>query len=62
MEVKTVILIFIWFICLMIVWTICAMFITAPDTILNLIGGIIGLMFIITTVKTKCFTHKWTSN
>ena len=62
MKVKTAVLIFIWFTCLMIVWTICGMFITAPDTILNLIGGIIGLAFIITTIKTRCFTRDWTNN
>ena len=49
-------LFFIWFLCLMAVWTICGNFISALDTLLVIIGLVIGMAFVFVSVKTKCLT------
>ena len=54
-----VVLIFLWFACLMAVWTVGGEWISAPNTFLNVIGGEVGLGFIIASIKTRCFTQKW---
>lgn len=51
--------IFIWFACLMAVWNLCGSWISAPNTFLNILGSIVCLIFIIASVKTRCFTRKW---
>lgn len=53
------VLIFLWFACLMAVWTLCGEWISAPNTFLNVLGGVVGLGFIVATIKTRCFTQKW---
>lgn len=56
---KKVVLVFLWFISLMTVWTFCGELISAPNTFLNLLGGVIGVAFIVASVETVCFTGKW---
>jgi len=43
----------------MVVWTLCGNLVTAPNTFLVGLGLVIGVAFLVVSVKTKCFTHKW---
>lgn len=56
---KKAILVFLWFICLMVVWTLVGSFLSAPNTFLVFLGIVIAVLYIVVSVKTKCFTHKW---
>lgn len=56
---KEVVLVFLWAVSLMTVWTYCGEWISAPNTFLNLLGGALGVAFIVISVKTVCFTKKW---
>lgn len=58
---KKVVLFFLWFICLMAIWTFCGNMVTAPNTFQVVLGLLVGVVFVVTSVKTKCFTHKWGS-
>ena len=55
---KEVVLVFLWTVSLMTVWTFCGEWISAPNTFLNLLGGALGVAFIVISVKTVCFTKK----
>jgi uncharacterized membrane protein YbhN (UPF0104 family) len=57
---KKTVLAIVWFICLMAIWTFCGNMITAPNTFLVLLGIAVGIIFLVISVKTKCFTSKWT--
>ena len=59
MTLKKAVLIAIWFILLMIVWTIFGKLVSAPDSLLNLIGATIVIIYGIVSVETRCFTRKW---
>ena len=56
---KEVVLVFLWAVSLMTVWTFCGKWVSAPNTFLNLLGGALGVAFIVISVKTVCFTKKW---
>lgn len=56
---KEVVLVFLWAVSLMTVWTFCGEWISAPNTFFNLLGGALGVAFIVISVKTVCFTKKW---
>ena len=58
---KKAVLFFLWFICLMVIWTFCGNMVTAPNTFLVFLGLSVGVTFVVASVKTKCFTHKWGS-
>ena len=59
MTLKRVVLITIWFILWMIVWIIFGKLVSAPDGLLNLIGTIIVIIYVIVSIETRCFTRKW---
>ena len=59
MTLKKVVLITIWFILWMIVWIIFGKLVSAPDGLLNLIGTIIVIIYVIVSIETRCFTRKW---
>ena len=58
---KKAVLFFLWFICLMVIWTFYGNMVTAPNTFLVALGLFVGAAFVVASVKTKCFTHKWGS-
>ena len=43
----------------MVIWTFCGNMVTAPNTFLVALGLFVGAAFVVASVKTKCFTHKW---
>ena len=59
MTLKQAVLIVIWFILWMVVWNICGKLISAPDSLLNLIGAIIAIIYVVVSAETVCFTRKW---
>lgn len=59
MTLKKVVLITIWFILWMIVWIIFGKLVSAPDSLLNLIGASLTIIYVIVSVETRCFTRKW---
>ena len=59
MTLKKAALITIWFILWMVVWAIFGKLISAPDSLLNLIGASLAIIYVIISVKTRCFTRKW---
>ena len=59
MTLKKVVLITIWFILWMIVWIIFGKLVSAPEGLLNLIGTIIVIIYVIVSIETRCFTRKW---
>jgi len=56
---KKVVSFFLWFYCLMAVLTCCGEMISASNTFTNLLGGGLGLIFLLVSVKTRCFTKSW---
>ena len=59
MTLKKAVLIAIWFILWMVVWIIFGKLVSAPDSLLNLIGTNLAIIYVIVSVKTRCFTRKW---
>ena len=59
MTLKKAVLIAIWFILWMVVWIIFGKLVSAPDSLLNLIGANLAIIYVIVSVKTRCFTRKW---
>lgn len=59
MTLKKVVLITIWFILWMIVWIIFGKLVSASDSLLNLIGASLAIIYVIVSVETRCFTRKW---
>lgn len=51
---RKIIAIIIWFCMLMLAWNLFGYFISAPNTIMNMIGVIVAISFLIFTVKSKC--------
>lgn len=58
MTLKKAVLIAIWFILWMVVWAIFGKLVSAPDSLLNLIGVSLAIIYVIISVKTRCFTRK----
>ena len=59
MTLKKIVLIAIWFILWMVVWTMFGKLVSAPDSLLNLIGVSLAIIYVSVSVKTRCFTRKW---
>ena len=59
MTLKKAVLITIWFILWMVVWAMFGKLVSAPDSLLNLIGASLAIIYVIISVKTRCFTRKW---
>lgn len=59
MTLKKAVLIAIWFILWMVVWTVFGKLVSAPDSLLNLIGAIVAIIYVIVSIETRCFTRKW---
>ena len=59
MTLKKAVLIAIWFILWMVVWIIFGKLVSAPDGLLNPIGTIIVIIYVIVSIETRCFTRKW---
>lgn len=56
---KKTLLFILWFLCLMVVWNFCSGWVSAPNTFLLALGWVVAVAFMVISVKTKCFTHKW---
>lgn len=59
MTLKKAVLITIWFILWLVVWIIFGKLIFSPDSLLNFIGTIIVIIYVIVSIETRCFTRKW---
>ena len=59
MTLKKAVLIAIWLILWMVVWNMCGKLVSAPDSLLNLIGASLAIIYVVVSVKTRCFTRKW---